>query len=164
VLVCLYAFYFVAKFILLKSILTASLGKAILVFKPIQEFIELGIFPFFDNIFSRFFPVIYGGSPSDPIPKAIINFSTSFINKVKAGDGEPTKKDTAAEPNNPNLTQEQNEVVNKRYNTCIKENTLKKKDGAGPFTLFTIDLKNNSSAIKCQIQKITDSIEIKNTK
>jgi hypothetical protein len=169
IILLLYAAYWIAKYILMKELITAPLGKAILDFVVIREFIELGIFPFFDTILSYFFPAMYGGAPTGPIEKAISDFGKSFVEKIKAGDGseqkkpEPTKK-TGTVSQNPNLTEEDNTTVNDKYEKCIEDNMPGAYNDNDPFSILMANVKITNATLKCELQKIKDSMEVKGVK
>jgi hypothetical protein len=162
----LYFLYFVAKYILLKGIITAPIGQTILDFIVIKEFIDIGMFPFFDNIIAYQFPALYGGAPTSPMGTTITNFATSFVQKIKAGDGsENAPVGGDGKPTmNPNLTDDQNKTVNDKFEKCIQDNTPGKYSGKEPFNLFMNSLNTTNAKIKCELQKIKDSMEIKNVK
>ena len=166
IIVVLYFLYFIAKYILLKGIITAPIGQTILDFIVIKEFIDIGMFPFFDNIIAYQFPALYGGAPTSPMGTTITNFASSFIEKIKAGDGsESTSVTSEGKPTtNPNLTEVENKTVNDNFEKCIKDNTPGKYSGNEPFNLFMNNLNTTNAKIKCELQKIKDSIEIKNVK
>lgn len=167
-----YFIYFVAKYILLKELITAPIGKAILQLPIIKEFIEFGVFPFFDKIFAYQFPALYGGSPKGPMKSAVINFTASFLQKIKDGDGskkagragrkpEPEKP---GEVKNPNLTDDQNKAVNSKFDKCIKDNTPGAYNGLDPIKLLLNQLKTSNATIKCEVIKFKDYTEVKRVK
>lgn len=162
VVAVLYFVYFVAKYIFLTQALTASLGKAILENVVIKEFIDFGIFPFFDNILGYFVPNIFKGQQINPINTAILNFGSTFVKKVRS---EETKQpDTPKSTSNPNLTTEQNKAVNSKFENCIKVNTVNTYKNKDQFGLIMNTLNTTKTNIMCEIQKIQDSIEVKNIK
>lgn len=156
-IIILYIIYYYAKYVAAAGDLVAS---SILNNNVIKEFIDFGIFPFFDNILSVFFPYSYGNkAPSGPLGVVIKDFADSYIVKIKQGDGgETTGTDNTS---NPNLTDDQNKVVNDKYDKCIKDNTPGEYNGTDQIKLLAQRLNITGAKIKCGVQKITDSRDVK---
>lgn len=154
----IYFIYFVAKYILLKQVITASIGKSILELPVIKEFIDFGVFPFFDNILAHRFPTLFDGPPG-PIGTAVLNFSSSFIKKIKSEDKEEKKPVVKNETKrvNPNLTDEENNAANEKIEKCIKDNTPEAYKGTDQIKLLSHQLNSTKAKIMCDVQQIMDA-------
>lgn len=162
---CLYVVYYIAKNILIPDIITAGIGNDIVSSVVILPFVEIGLFPLIDSIFAFMLPSAYV-NPTGTIPDAIRTFSVNFVTKVRSVDIAPVPMLNAKTTplKNPNLTEEQNKVVNKKYDKCIKDTTVQVRGGKDSFALLRTSLINTKSKILCDIQRLKDSMEIKNTK
>ena len=161
----LYVVYYIAKNILLKEPLAAPMGKLIIDSPLIAPFVKIGLFPLFDKIVSIIFPTV-NETPSGTINDAIRNFSLNFIKTIKSGSVDDEKKpdDKTTTTKISNLSDEQSNTINTKFEKCIKDTTLDTHNIKDSFSLFTTQLKNTNANIVCEIQKIKDSFEIKNTK
>lgn len=162
----IYLIYFVAKYIFLKVPITAPAGKAILEFIVMKEFTDLGFFNLVDYVLSYFFPPLYGGPPIGTFKSAILNFSTSFIQKIKEGDepeAEPEPEPTGV-TKNPNLTDDDNDDVNYKFEKCLNDNMPGDYNGDNQFQLLKYQYMSSVAKTKCELLKIADIFNIKSTK
>jgi hypothetical protein len=138
---------------------------AILTNTLMQEFIEFGLFDFFDNILVHFFPEYYDGLPVGSLETTIVNFATAFKEKIKAGEEANDASAENANKNNQYLKDDENTVVNSKFDKCIKDNTPDEKyTGTNTLKLLKYKLNQTSANIKCGIQKSQDVIQLKQAK
>lgn len=167
ILALIYAIYYIAKYILLTNLITAPFGKAILDFVIIKEFVDFGIFGVFDSTLAMFMPSLFiGGDKPRPINDAVVNFANTFVSKVKAEEKlqEDTRQSIKTGDDNPNLTTEQNKAVNAKYDKCMKDITGDKKGNKDQVGILIENLNKTRRKIICEIQKIQDTLQIKDTK
>lgn len=165
-LIFFYILYFVAKYMLLKNIITAPIGRTILDFIIIKELVEFGIFEFFDNILVYFVPNIFTDKKPGPLRTAAVNFGITFMNKVKTEEKvqEENRQSIKTGNDNPNLTKEQNKAVTDKYEKCMRDNTVDSKSTKDQVGVLMSSLNKSKVKITCEIQKIQDTFNIKGTK
>jgi hypothetical protein len=161
IITVLYILYFVAQHILLKEPITVPIAKSILTHPVIEPFIKIGLFPAFDHVFVPMFKI--EGNSSGTFTESIKTFFVNF--SITAREG-PTAKTTTTNKSekqemNPNLTEEQNNAVNTKYERCITDRSVPLKDTNSSITLLKYQLDNTNAEIYCKIQKIMDGIRIK---
>jgi hypothetical protein len=160
ILAILYTIYFIAQHILLKDLITAPIAKSILTYPIIEPFITIGLFPVLDHIFTPIFKIQTNTTGTKT--EAIKNFFIRFIKVAREGPKVKTSApQTQKSEKNPNLTNEQNDAVEKKYQKCIKDRSVPLKNTNNSLLLLKYQVENNNAQIYCQIQKIKDDISIK---
>ena len=161
VIAVLYLLYFVAQHILSKELITVPISKSMLTHPVIEPFIKMGLFPAFDHVFVPMFKI--EGNSSGTFTESIKTFFVNFVVVAREGPTTTatTTKKSENQETNPNLTEEQNNAVNTKYERCITDRTVPLKDTSSSIALLKYQLDNTNAEIYCKIQKIMDGIRIK---